>query len=105
MARPLAVRLLATQVNPPPSSEDTALLCVPDWPSPAVPPCQRLMQQIDRMGPQEAIVSVVAAVLHLGNIRFADNSIDEAEPADEATVAELQTAARLLQVCGARFPC
>ena len=75
-----------------------------DWPSPAALPLQRPWQQAGRRGAQEAILSVVAAVLHLGNVRFADNSIDEAVPADEAASTELQTAARLLQVRTACFP-
>eukprot|EP00208_Stichococcus_sp_RCC1054_P002079 CAMPEP_0206143610 /NCGR_PEP_ID=MMETSP1473-20131121/21153_1 /ASSEMBLY_ACC=CAM_ASM_001109 /TAXON_ID=1461547 /ORGANISM="Stichococcus sp, Strain RCC1054" /LENGTH=1690 /DNA_ID=CAMNT_0053539093 /DNA_START=726 /DNA_END=5798 /DNA_ORIENTATION=+ len=47
---------------------------------------------------QESILSVVAAVLHLGNVQFGNNSNDEAVVADPKSQAELETAARLLQV-------
>lgn len=47
---------------------------------------------------QEAVLAVVAAVLHLGNIEFAQNTSDEAVLAFAAAQDELETVASLLQV-------
>ena len=44
------------------------------------------------------MLSVVAAVLHLGNIELAQNSADEAVLASEAAEEELRIVAGLLQV-------
>lgn len=48
--------------------------------------------------PQESVLSIVAAVLHLGNVEFAQNSADEAVLASAAAQEELDVAASLLQV-------
>jgi len=47
---------------------------------------------------QETVLSVVAAVLHLGNVEFGQNNSDEAVLASPAALEELETVAALLQV-------
>ena len=49
---------------------------------------------------QEAVLSVVAAVLHLGNVELAQNAEDEAVLASEQAEEELRIVAGLLQVSG-----
>jgi len=44
------------------------------------------------------VLSVVAAVLHLGNVEFGQNNSDEAVLASPAALEELETVAALLQV-------
>ena len=48
--------------------------------------------------PSPAVLRTVAGVLHLGNVSFTNNAADEAAVADGASLAALETAARLLGV-------
>lgn len=46
---------------------------------------------------QDAIFRVVAAILHLGNIKFVkENETDSSEPQDDQSIFHLKTAAELL---------
>ena len=45
-----------------------------------------------------AVLRTVAGVLHLGNVLYTNNAADEAAVADGASLAALETAARLLGV-------
>ena len=54
------------------------------------------------MQERDSIMEIVAAVLHLGNIRFVPGNNDDAALADAHAGDALSTAATLLQVCGHR---
>ena len=71
---------------------------------PGVDDAEGFRSTLDAMGivglheaEQEAILQTVAAVLHLGNILFANSMNDEAETANEAAYSALVNVSILLQ--------